>query len=73
MIGKNRAVAARIVSKRRRLAEELGLQQGTLYAKHRAKLDVSFGYMRTGNVRHYVSVHPRKHYVRDRRKEYETE
>ena len=73
MIGPNRYKAERVVKKRQRLAKVLGLQQGTLYTKHRAKLDVSFGYMRTGNVRHYVSVYPRKYYVRDRRKEYETE
>lgn len=73
MVGSNRYKAERVVKKRQRLAKALGLQQGTLYAKHRKKLDVSFGYLRTGNVRHYISVYPRKYYERDRSKEYEIE
>lgn len=32
----------------------LGLQGGTLYEKHRKKIKNSLGYMRDGNVSHYV-------------------
>lgn len=33
-----------------------GQQGGLLYEKHRRKIDQSLGYMRDGNVSHYVSV-----------------
>ena len=33
-----------------------GQQGGLLYEKHRWKIDRSLGYMRDGNVSHYVSV-----------------
>lgn len=33
-----------------------GQQGGLLYEKHRRKIDRSLGYMRDGNVSHYVSV-----------------
>ena len=33
-----------------------GQQGGHLYEKHRRKIDSSLGYMRDGNVSHYVAV-----------------
>lgn len=36
----------------------LGMQGGMVYEKHRAKVRRSTGYMRDGNVSHYVSTKP---------------
>lgn len=47
------------VANRRRLATNLGLQQGTDYSKQRAKLENSYGYLRTGNVRHFINAKPK--------------
>ena len=33
-----------------------GQQSGLLYEKHRKKIDASTGYMRDGNLSHYVAV-----------------
>lgn len=38
------------------LMTELGMQGGLLYHRHRIKIQSSAGYMRTGNVSHYVRV-----------------
>ena len=38
------------------MAKIHGLREGTMYEKHISKLDRSFGYMRDGNVTHYVRV-----------------
>ena len=46
----------RKVKQREQLAKNLGLQQGTLYQRHRDKISISSGYMRDGNVTHYVSA-----------------
>ena len=46
----------RKLQKRVRLFHIFGARQGTLYQNQREKLDVSFGYMRDGNVTHYVQV-----------------
>ena len=46
--------------KRQRLMAMLGLQGGCVYEKHREKIGKSIGYMRTGNVSHFVSTKPRK-------------
>lgn len=46
----------RKVKQRERLAKNLGLQQGTLYQRHRDKISMSSGYMRDGNVTHYVAA-----------------
>lgn len=46
----------RKLQKRVRLLHIFGARQGTLYQNQREKLDVSFGYMRDGNVTHYVQV-----------------
>lgn len=53
------------VQQRLTLVKRLGLQQGTLYVKHREKIAHSPNYMRDGNVRHYVSTKPRKYYKRN--------
>ena len=53
--------AARKIEQRRKLAKDFGLQQGTLYAKHRGKLDKSYGYLRCGNVSHFVAVGFKRH------------
>lgn len=50
----------RKLNQRKRLIEAYGLQQGTLYEKHREKISKSLGYMRDGNVRHFVAVRPRR-------------
>ena len=39
-----------------RLLDIFGARQGILYQNQKEKLDVSFGYMRDGNVTHYVQV-----------------
>ena len=57
---KRRRAAQLKLQQRTRLMHELGLQGGCLYAKHREKIQRSCGYMRTGNVRHYVNTHPRR-------------
>lgn len=51
-----RELTERKVRQRERLADDLGLQQGTVYQKHREKISMSSGYMRDGNVTHYVSA-----------------
>lgn len=45
---------------RKRLMGDLGLQEGCVYDRHREKIQRSCGYMRTGNVRHFVCTHPRR-------------
>lgn len=58
----NRKLAQRI-----RLKNEIGLCGGIVYKKHREKIEESAGYMRTGNVSHYVQVKStRKTRSRDR-------
>ena len=46
--------------KRLTLMRALGMQGGMLYEKHRKKVRRSGGYMRDGNVSHFVSTKPRK-------------
>ena len=46
------------LKKRQRLMAMLGLQGGCVYEKHRKKIGRSIGYMRTGNVSHFVSTKP---------------
>ena len=38
------------------MMRRVGQQGGTVYEKHRQKIDRFLGYMRDGNVSHYVSV-----------------
>lgn len=45
---------------RERLMAILGLQGGCVYERQRAKVLHSTGYMRTGNVSHFVSTKPRR-------------
>lgn len=45
----------RHIKRRKRLARVLGLQNGSLYAKHREKFQRSAGYVRDGNLRHFVA------------------
>lgn len=54
------------LEKRKKLMDSLGMQGGTLYAKHRDKISTSLGYMRDGNVSHYVSVGYTKKYNRNK-------
>lgn len=45
----------RKLKKRERMLNDFGEQQGILYEKHVKKIRESSGYMRDGNVSHYVS------------------
>lgn len=62
--------AERIRRKRKKIAQRvalmhsLGMQAGTLYARHRGKINASSGYMSTGNVSHYASTKQRKKFNR---------
>lgn len=58
------------LKQRERLMDSLGMQGGTLYAKHRDKISSSLGYMRDGNVSHYVSVRYTKKYDRNKLRKY---
>ncbi len=50
------------IKQRLRFYEDLGPQMGTMYQRHRTKIEqVSGGYMSTGNIRHFVSVHRKYH------------
>lgn len=46
----------RKIQKRVRLLRIFGVRQGTAYNKQREKLAVSYGYLRDGNVTHYIQV-----------------
>ncbi len=48
------------LAQRKALADDLGLQGGLLYKRHRDKLLLSRGFMRTGNVSHFISTRPAK-------------
>ena len=54
--GERRKRTSAKVNQRGKMIKDYGLQGGTLYEKHRNKINNSLGYMRTGNVSHYVSV-----------------
>lgn len=45
---------------RKRLINDLGLQAGYVYEKHRKKISRSLGYMNAGHVAHFVATHPRQ-------------
>ena len=51
---------AKHIKRRERLAKSLGMQGGTLYEKHVEKFKSSLGYVRDGNLRHYVSCYPKR-------------
>ena len=38
------------------MMRDYGKQGGLIYERHRQRIDQSLGYMRDGNVSHYVSV-----------------
>lgn len=52
-------------AQRQMLMSNLGMQGGILYERHRKKIQLSTGYMRDGNVSHFVATKPRKR-TRDR-------
>lgn len=57
----NRRMRARIKQAyRMRMLRDLGEQGGLIYERHIEKIHCSSGYMRTGNVSHYVQVGPRR-------------
>ncbi len=49
---------AKKLLQRKNLIRKLGLQGGAIYERHRQKIMASVGYMRTGNVSHFVAVRP---------------
>lgn len=55
-LARRRGAAARKMRRRREMMRVHGQQGGLLYEKHRRKIDRSLGYMRDGNVSHYVAV-----------------
>lgn len=50
----------RKILKRKHLMDDLGLQSGCVYEKHRKKIGRSLGYMSAGHVSHFVATHPRR-------------
>ena len=60
----------RRVKRRERIAKSLGMQTGTMYDKHVKKFEQSLGYVRDGNLRHYVACNcKRKIHAKGRRDE----
>ena len=55
-LARRREAAARKMRKRSEMMCAHGQQGGLIYEKHRRKIDRSLGYMRDGNVSHYVAV-----------------
>lgn len=55
-LARRREAAIKKMRKRGEMMRDHGQQGGILYEKHRRKIDRSLGYMRDGNVSHYVSV-----------------
>ena len=49
------------LKQREKLMAMLDMQGGTFFQKHRDKMRASSGYMRDGNVSHYVCVKPRRY------------
>lgn len=54
--GKRRSLLYRKLVQRKRILQARGLQGGTIYEKHRRKINRSLGYIATGNVSHFASV-----------------
>ncbi len=54
--GERRRRSRRKILQREEMMRFFGQQSGLVYEKHRRKIDRSPGYMRDGNVSHYVSV-----------------
>ena len=55
-LARRREAAAQKMRKRSKMMRDHGKQGGLIYERHRQKIDHSLGYMRDGNVTHYVSV-----------------
>ena len=55
-LARRRKEAARKMRKRSEMMRDHGKQGGLIYERHRQKIDRFLGYMRDGNVSHYVSV-----------------
>ena len=55
-LARRREAVARKMRRRSEMMRAHGQQGGLLYEKHRRKIERSLGYMREGNVSHYVSV-----------------
>ena len=55
-LARRREAAARKMRRRSKMMCDHGKQGGLIYERHRRKIDRSLGYMRDGNVSHYVSV-----------------
>jgi hypothetical protein len=55
-LARRREEAARKMRRRSKMMRDHGKQGGLIYERHRRKIDRSLGYMRDGNVSHYVSV-----------------
>lgn len=55
-LAERRSRTRRKVKQRERMAKDFGLNGGTVFEKHRAKVRKSSGYMKDGNVSHYVST-----------------
>lgn len=60
-----RKFTKRKLKQREQLIKNFGLKGGSLYQKHRRKIKKSNGYLTSGNVSHYINVHPARK-VRDR-------
>ena len=55
-LARRREAATRKMRRRSKMMQAHGQQGGLIYEKHRRKIDRSLGYMRDGNVSHYVAV-----------------
>ena len=55
-LARRREAAARKMRRRSKMMRDHGKQGGLIYEWYRQKIDHSLGYMRDGNVSHYVSV-----------------
>lgn len=56
------------IKQRLHLAVKFGWQGGTMYERHVEKVKHSGGYMRDGNVTHYVACGWRRYYRRENKK-----
>lgn len=56
-----RNLTKRKLQQRAKMIKDYGLQGGSLYDKHTQKIENSLGYMRDGNVSHFVKVGFRKY------------
>lgn len=66
--GYRRYLTERKVRQRSKLISVFGLQQGTDYEIQREKINQSYGYLRDGNVTHFIACGWRKYYKRDKSK-----